>query len=117
MRIDRVIPAHGEGLHPLQRISGLRRDQNPAVGGCRRIKEEGWQLISIQQVPAIQVVLRVEGVVDPADELFIERFRRNGVLHHPAVVDVHARIDRRQVFFQRKRLRVPRGNGGVLVAR
>ena len=71
-RIDRVCVTKGEALHSLY-VSRLSGDED--VGR----RKEGWGLITIDKVTAIQVVLCVDGVINPCDELVIRHDRRDGV--------------------------------------
>ena len=90
VRVDRPVLAEGEALLALA-VAGLRGNQN--VG--RRI--ECRRLITVNKVPAIEVVLRVNRVVDTGNELIVGMLRRNGVGHQAATIDINGRVRRRQV--------------------
>ena len=109
--VDGPILTDGPGLDALV-VAGRGRGEKD-VGG----REEAGGLVAIQQVTAVEVILRVDGVVFAGDELLVEGLRRNGVADDAAVVGVVVGLNGGKVLLQSECLRVPGGGGGVLVAR
>ncbi len=62
---DYIILSKGDGLVPLFGVSRLRGPEDVGRG------KEGWQLIAVDEIPAIQVVLCVDGVINPGVKLVI----------------------------------------------
>ena len=107
---DGVGIAEREGLHALN-VAGLRGDQDV---GRREVRRE---LVAVDEVPAVDVLLGADGVIDPGDELVVGEQVRDGVADKPAVVRIDSRIGYGQVFLQRQRRRAVGRRGRILVSR